>query len=364
MNAKIPFQERKTRSRGVLDLLSGSYPGFLFRQPVRHLLPVFHFHDVTGPYLEPYLAYLAENGYRTVTSDALGRFVRDGVEPGDRTVVLCFDDAWASLWTVVAPLLRKYSMTAITYAIAGRVPDAGEPRPVDSVAGAYALASWPELKALNDEGLVDVQAHTFSHAMIFCDARPAGFLAPDSGISFLSMPALDFSPDPVFLDAGMLGAPLYSRRSRMSDAFRYVDDAGARQACIERVHAGGGPVFFEDPDGRAELLRIVSTARGRMESAEEREQSIWQELVRSREVLAAKLNSQSVRQICFPWGICGRLAGELVQKAGYETAVADTLFGKRYAEAQRNPYRIMRLKHHYIFCLPGAGRKSFFNATR
>ncbi len=364
MNAKIPFQERKTKSRGVLDLLSGSYPGFLFSQPVRHLLPVFHFHDCTGPYLEPYLVYLAENGYHTVTSDALGRFVRDGVDPGDRTVVLCFDDAWASLWTVVAPLLRKYGMTAITYAIAGRVPDAAKPRPVDSVAGAFALASWPELKALNDEGIVDVQAHTYSHAMIFCDARPAGFLAPDSSVSYLSMPALDFTPDPVFLDACMLGAPLYLRRSRMSDAFRYIDDAGVREACIKHVHAGGGVAFFEDPARRVELFRIASTARGRMESAVERESAIWQELVRSREVLEAKLKSPRIRQICFPWGICGRLAGELVQKAGYETAVADTLFGKRYAAARYNPYRIMRLKHQFIFCLPGAGRRTFINATR
>lgn len=364
MNLKIPFQERKTELRGVLDLLSGSYPGFLFRQPVRHLLPVFHFHDVTGRYLEPYLAYLADNGYRTVTSDAMGRFVRDGVDPGRRTVVLCFDDAWASLWTVVAPLLRKYGMTAITYAIAGRVPDAEKARPVESVAGANALASWPELKALNDEGVVDVQAHTYSHAMIFCNAQPAGFLAPGTRISYLSLPALDLTPAPVFLDASMLGAPLYPRRSRMSDAFRYIDDPDARQACIDHVHAGGGSAFFDDPARQAELFRIVSAARGRMESAAEREAAIWQELVRSKEVLTEKLKSQRVRQICFPWGICGRLASELAQKAGYETAVADTLFGKRYAAAQRDPYRIMRLKHQYIFCLPGAGRKTILNATR
>ena len=34
--------------------------------------------------LEPYLAYLAENGYRTVTSDAIARYVRDGVHPGPK----------------------------------------------------------------------------------------------------------------------------------------------------------------------------------------------------------------------------------------------------------------------------------------
>jgi len=49
MSVKLPFQERETIS-----------------------------------YLEP---YLADNGYRMVTSDALGRFALDGLKPAARTVV-------------------------------------------------------------------------------------------------------------------------------------------------------------------------------------------------------------------------------------------------------------------------------------
>lgn len=358
----MPFQERKTKLRGALDLLSGSYPGFLFRLPLGDALPVFHFHDVTGDYLEPYLQYIADNGYHTVTSEALGRFVRDGVRPGARSVVLCFDDAWASLWTIVAPLLRKFRMTAIAYAVAGRVPDAAKPRSMDPASGGSLLATWPELKALNDEGIVDVQSHTYSHAMIFCAPRPVDFLSPVSARSFLSMPLIDDGPPMQFLDEGMVGAPLYLCRSRMSDAFRYFDDPAARQACIEYVKSCGAANIQADPAKKAELLRIAGTGFGRMESASEREEAVMEELVRSKELLEAKLNSRHIRQVCFPWAVCGKLAGELVRKAGYETAVADQLFGKRYAAGRGNPYRIMRLKHQYIFCLPGAGRKTIFNA--
>lgn len=361
MTVKIPFQERKTKLRGIMDLMSGCYPGFLFGRSVGNILPVFHFHDVTEDYLEPYLIYLSENGYETVTSEALGRFVRDGVGPGAKKVVLCFDDAWTSLWTVVAPLLRKYGMTAITYAVAGRIVDADKPRSDEDVFYGSDFATWPELKVLNDEGVVDVQAHTYSHAMMFCSDEPAGFIHPGTITSLLSMPAIKFGSEPVFLNNNMLGAPLFPVRSRMSDAVRYLDDENVRKNCIEYVRKSGGAEFFKGDYWQEDLMQIVRGSFGRMESAEERESAVLDELVRSREVLAARLKSNSIRQVCFPWGVCGDLAGSLVKKAGYETAVADELRGKRFVEPRGNPYRIMRLKHQYIFCLPGNGRKTFLN---
>jgi hypothetical protein len=130
MSRRLPLAERKSPLRGALDLLCGAYPAFVFGGAVGRQLPVFHFHEVTAGYLEPYLAYLVENGYRTVTSEAVARWVREGVHPGDRTVVLCFDDAWASAWTVAAPLLKRCGLRAITFAIPGRTVEAERVRPV------------------------------------------------------------------------------------------------------------------------------------------------------------------------------------------------------------------------------------------
>jgi hypothetical protein len=53
-----------------------------------------------------------------------------------------------------------------------------------------------------------------------------------------------------------------------------------------------------------------------------------------------------------------------VRQAGYETAVADKLFGRRFVTAATDPYRIMRLKHEYIVCLPGAGRRGILSARK
>ncbi|MXW34831.1 MAG: hypothetical protein F4Z60_04370, partial [Chloroflexi bacterium] len=66
----------------MLDLATGRYPAFLFGGPIGRLLPVFHLHEVTRASLEPKLQYLAEHGYRTVTTEEIDRFVRGGVHPG------------------------------------------------------------------------------------------------------------------------------------------------------------------------------------------------------------------------------------------------------------------------------------------
>ncbi len=100
----------------MLDLVTGCYPGYLFGGGIGRQLPVFHLHEATVEFLEPRLRHLAENGYKTLTADDVAAYVRVGAALPDRAVVLTFDDARASLWTVAAPLLRRYDLHAITFA--------------------------------------------------------------------------------------------------------------------------------------------------------------------------------------------------------------------------------------------------------
>ncbi|MFC1497790.1 polysaccharide deacetylase family protein [Verrucomicrobiota bacterium] len=367
---KLPFQERKTVWRGIIDLCTGCYPGFLFGGRLAEILPVFHFHEVTEAYLEPYLSYLVDNGYRTVTSEAVGRFVRDGISPGNKTVVLCFDDAWSSLWTVVGPLLKKYGLTAITYAIPCYIKDIENKRPTigdDSISPDSAdqsdvpFATWNELSALEGQGLVDVQAHTYSHAQMFSSPDVVGFVTPDTDTHILCRPILRAGVNPVFASDQMLGCPIYFHRSRMSDAVRFVDDESVRSACIEKVRREGNAVFFERCEWERELRSIVQEGKGCFESTQEQTRALREELSSAKEILEHKLKKR-ISQVCFPWAVCGQLAEQLVRETGYESAVADMLFGKRFVAAKSNQYRIMRLKHQFIYCLPGKGRKWFLSA--
>src|SRR5207244_10572718 len=119
----MPFSERGAVVRGGLDLISGRFPAFVFGGSVGAFLPVFHFHEVTREDLEPKLRHLADNGYRSVTADEIARYARRELKLPPRSVALCFDDAWKSLYSLAAPLLKQFGLTAITYAIPARIAD-------------------------------------------------------------------------------------------------------------------------------------------------------------------------------------------------------------------------------------------------
>jgi hypothetical protein len=359
--SRVPLSERGGTLRGLLDLATGRYPAFLFGGSTGRLLPVFHLHEVTRATLEPSLQFLAEHGYRTVTTDVIAQLVRNGRHPGPFTVALCFDDAWASLWTVAQPLLRKYGFCAITYAIPGRIADADTTRPtLDDDQGPAERAdqsdrpfvTWPELCALQSSGLVDVQNHTFSHASIFCADRVTGFVTPEfASTHLLDRPQIAQDGDPAFLRPDDLGAPLYAQRSRMSDALRYVEDMDTRDRCLTRVREEGGAAFFARPDCQRTLQAIADRRLGVFESDDTRGRTLRLELDRARAVLEDRLRAP-VRHLCFPWGVGGRLARETARQLGIETAFSERLFGLRAVRAGDDPYRLMRLSGKWITRLP------------
>jgi hypothetical protein len=363
-----PFAERGGPVRGLLDLATGRYPAFLFGGAVSNLLPVFHLHHAEPSILEAQLTYLADNGYRTVTTDAIERVVLGRQRPDPRTVALCFDDCWASVWTVAGPLLRERQMTAIAFAIPARIRDAAACRPTISENRAAAtsvdtsampFATWPELRELQRQGVLDIQSHTLSHSAVFSGSDVAGFVTP----AFAARPLLD-RPElskGTWLSPESLGAPLYLERSRMSDALRFYDDAGIREQCMRHVAAHGGPEFFQRPPWRSELLAIASRGHGRSETGTDRRAAVEEEIVAARAILEDRLGA-SVPHVCMPWGIGGSETRAALKRTGQKLAFVDRLFGRRAVAAGDDPHSLMRLHERFIMCLPGRGRRHFFNA--
>jgi len=366
----LPFQERKSPCRGILDLATGRYPRFLFGGDIGQWLPVFHFHETHPKSLEPYLLYLAENGYRTVTSDQIAALVLRGMHPGPKSVALCFDDAWSSLWVCALPLLQKYSLNAIAYVSPDRVPAISAPRRQGdsaSIPGSGItldrtepfFSTWSELRAMHASGRVDIQAHSWRHAMVFASDEVIGFIKPQYREHPHTIPLVD-APDGLrFVTNTDLGAPLYPTRSRFSDVQRWIaPDAFAN--CIRHVQANGGASFFQREAWQAELRTCVDQSRtGRWESAPARDAAIREEMARARALLEAGLGKQ-IHHMCFPWAIAGKAALRLAAETGYQTAFADRLWGARAVRHGDPPYQLMRLKHRFIFCLPGKKRTWFF----
>jgi hypothetical protein len=360
LQEKVPFNERGGKLRGVLDAVSGRFPGFVFGGAVgSDTLPVFHFHDEPRDELEPKLRYLAENGYRTVRNDDIARFVHGSASFDDRRVALCFDDAWTSVWRVAAPLLKQYGLTAIVYAIPGRIEDAAACRSADD-AGGPPFVTWAELRALHDAGTIDVQSHTLTHARIFCGPRPIGFVTPAyAATPLLNRPWIPGSARPRFVAPEDLGAPLYTTRSRMSDARHVTFDPAVRARCIDHVSRNGGAAFFERPAWRAQLEAIAGGARYEIDSEQAQQAAIEAELDVSRAILNERLRTTSVRHVCLPWGVSGRQTAAALERLGFETAFANRLRGTHAVRRGDDRFWLKRLPNKYILRLPGRGRRTW-----
>jgi hypothetical protein len=364
----VPFAERGGPVRGALDLLSGRYPAFVFGGGIGALLPVFHFHEAARDVLDPAFAYLAENGYRTVGTEELTALVHHGRHPGPRSVMLAFDDALASLWMVAGPLLRKYHLNAVTYAIPRRTRDAPIVRPtiddgvgdVSSVdAGEDRFATWPELRALSAAGVVEVQSHTHTHSMVFTGDHAVDFVQPSyARESLFHRPRLGSVREPEHLAATALGHPLFARRSRMSDGRRFFPDLTVCHALTDHVTRNGGPAFFDRPDWQADLRARAGSLGGRWESDEERGREIEEELALSRDLLSEKIGAP-VKHACLPWGVSGSATTRALQRLGYGTAFANRWRGRLAVAAGDEPYFLKRLHHRYVYALPGRTRRTW-----
>lgn len=357
----VPFGERGGVARGVVDLVCGRLPRFVFGATVGSSIPVFHFHNETRDDLAPKFRYLRENGYSTIGADTLADVALGRRPVGSREVALCFDDAWATVWTDAAPLLREYRLTAIVYPIPGRVADAEATGALeDAAVGRSPFMTWPEIRALQGEGLIDVQSHTWLHARVFTSATVVDFVRPGYELSPpLNRPLLERAPVVRFLDPNELGAPIFEHRSRMSDGPRVRVQAEAHSACVDAVRRDGGAAFFARPDWRTQLERTVApfTRAASVERTDEQARAIEEELDRSRSELSGRLGAP-VRHVCLPWGVSGTITLGALRRLGFVSAVANRWTGTFAVSPGDDPFWLKRLHNRFIFSLPGHGRRS------
>ena len=98
------------------------------------------------------LEWLAANGYTVVALRDLAGFLAGRQALPARSVVLSFDDGYESVYRHAFPLLKKYRVPVTLFLY------------TDFVGAGSAALSWAQVQEMRDSGLVDVQAHSKSHA--------------------------------------------------------------------------------------------------------------------------------------------------------------------------------------------------------
>ncbi|HZD53761.1 MAG TPA: polysaccharide deacetylase family protein, partial [Woeseiaceae bacterium] len=299
-------------SRAVAGPLRTRYPGFLFGLPLpRNEVPIFNYHEVAPETLEPDLDYLRENGYATLSLREFLQTMQAGARRR-RAVLLTFDDAWSSFWTVAFPLLRKYQMRAVlfapTYWMDGHGPDG-------------LFMGWDQLRDCAASGFVEVQSHAHRHALVHTSARLHGFATPESlaRTHFFNWPMREDDPG---LGPPPPGTPVYGALPLLSATRRYIESAEAVRACRSFV-AEQTDSFFSDSDAEGELRRhhaeVSARNPGRWATQEELEREMIVEFDRSRERFEDELG-YAPPYFAYPWMLGNRRSFELARRAGLTAA--------------------------------------------
>jgi peptidoglycan/xylan/chitin deacetylase (PgdA/CDA1 family) len=99
------------------------------------------------------LRFLHDNGYTTISLDALHAHLSRGDALSPKSVVLTFDDGHIDHYDTVFPLLKQYGMTATFFVVA------------DYATFSYtnpAYMSWAQIREMSDAGM-SIESHGRTH---------------------------------------------------------------------------------------------------------------------------------------------------------------------------------------------------------
>jgi hypothetical protein len=179
--------------------------------------------------------------------------------------------------------------------------------------------TWEELREMGENGLIDIQSHTLSHARYFVSPGIKGF---NSGTPPWWLP----------LASGgnlMPGIPVYQDQKALL-ARRYFDDKGLRNYLARYVKERGGGEFFksgETAERHKELFSAVEEyehkynhRRGYFETEKDRKERLKKELNLSKREIEKRLGKECLF-LAWPWGRYNEELTALAGACGYQGAV-------------------------------------------
>lgn len=114
---------------------------------------------VTPPQFKRQLAYLSEQGFRTISFRQL--FSGDSLDENQKYIIISFDDAYQSVFENAFPILRQFQFTATVFVISDFV---GKQNRWDVNLGGckFSHLGWHELRQLANAGW-EMGSHTLTH---------------------------------------------------------------------------------------------------------------------------------------------------------------------------------------------------------
>lgn len=202
------------------------------------LIPILCYHrlggavskmSVAAAQFEAQIAWLVDNGYRVVRLADLGEFLAGRKPLPQRSVVLSFDDGYASFYRHAYPVLKKYGLPATVFVY------------TDFIGGREAL-SWAQMQEMHASGLVDLQSHSKSHRNL-TEMRPG-----ESEERYRASLDTELRLPRELLQRRLAGLAVHQLAYPYGDADGTVIEAAARNGYeLGATVVPGGNAFFAAP---------------------------------------------------------------------------------------------------------------------
>ena len=125
-------------------------------------VPVLNYHQVEEKngnpltlwpdQFEAQMAYLADEGYTTITIDEMMDALENGTSLPEKPVIITFDDGYADNYEYAYPILKKYGFKAtifLIYDFTNTYPN---------------YLTWEQINEMKESGLIHFESHTMTHA--------------------------------------------------------------------------------------------------------------------------------------------------------------------------------------------------------
>lgn len=133
-------------------------------------IPVLMYHSVnasgggdstviTPERFEAHMAALSQAGYTAVLPDELEAYVEAGTPLPEKPIVITFDDGYLDNYTNAFPILRKYDLRAVIFAIGATVGQTEHYKDTEFEITPH--FSYEQAREMVESGLVSVQSHTY-----------------------------------------------------------------------------------------------------------------------------------------------------------------------------------------------------------
>ncbi|SDE87163.1 polysaccharide deacetylase family protein [Sporomusa acidovorans] len=122
-------------------------------------VPILNYHKVDNFYhalsvspqeFEEQMAYLAKNGFTTITPDQLMAYLNHDRELPEKPIIITFDDGYLDNYTNAYPVMKKYGFTATIFLV------------TNLVGHDERFMTWEQVQTMQQDGFV-FGSHTVSH---------------------------------------------------------------------------------------------------------------------------------------------------------------------------------------------------------